>query len=109
MATIIITDGVTTSTLATQGNYPLTAKGLIDAKQICNYIDNVVYDDEDSARAALGVLPDRDAILEPVLSGKYAAVVYDLTCPDSGQYLTAEQVRDGVRHLELGSSWAEVR
>ena len=32
MATIIITDGVTTSTLATQGNYPLTAKGLIDAK-----------------------------------------------------------------------------
>lgn len=109
MATIIITDGVTTSTLATQGNYPLTAKGLIDAKQICNYIDNVVYDDEDSARAAFGVLPERDTILKPVIDGKYAAVVYDLTCPDSEQYLTAEQVRDGVRHLEIGSSWAEVK
>lgn len=109
MATIIITDGVTTSTLATQGNYPLTAKELIDAKQICNYIDNVVYNDEDSARAAFGVLPERDAILKPVIDGNYAAVVYDLTCPGSEQYLAAAQVRDGVRHLELGSSWAEVK
>lgn len=32
MSKIIITDGVTTSTLATQGNYPLTAKELIDTR-----------------------------------------------------------------------------
>lgn len=116
---IIVTDGVTTHSLSWGygEDSPLTKDGLLDPAKLCNgtypqISDNVVFDDQESAKEAYGSWEERDEVLRPVVEGKFAGVVYyDMHCTDP-RYLTDDEVAHGVEMLECGTDdvwiiWAD--
>lgn len=93
---------------------PLTSKGLLNVAELVMGLENspfcdALYRDYDDAEEVYGEDDELDAILQPIIDHKYAAVVYDVNCPGEEVYLTEEQVRDGVEqfNLDMDSVWVE--
>lgn len=116
MATIYVrkNGAVNELSLGEYDRLPLTSKGLLNVAELVMGLENppfydAIYRDYDDAMEVYGEDDDLDAILEPVVSGKYAAVIYDVNCPGEEVYLTASQVRDGVEKFsfDMDSVWVE--
>lgn len=93
---------------------PLTTKGLINVAELVMGLANppfydAIYRDYEDATEVYGEDEDLDAILQPVIDHKYAAVVYNVNCPGEEVYLTESQVRDGVEQFsfDMDSVWVE--
>ena len=93
---------------------PLTSKGLLNVAELVMGLErpiffDAIYRDYDDAMEAYGEDDDLDAILQPVVDRKYAAVIYDANCPGEEVYLTESQVRDGVEQFSfnMDSVWVE--
>lgn len=116
MATIYVRKNGNTFELGL-GEYdrlPLTSKGLLNVAELIMGLErpiffDAIYRDYDDAMEVYGEDDDLDAILQPVIDHKYAAVVYNVNCPGEEVYLTASQVRDGVEKLnfDMDSVWVE--
>lgn len=93
---------------------PLTSKGLLNVAELVMGLENspfydALYRDYDDAKEVYGENNELDAILQPIIDRKYAAVVYDVNCPGEEVYLTESQVRDGVEQFsfDMDSVWVE--
>ncbi len=116
MATIYVRKNGETYELAL-GEYdrlPLTSKGLLNVAELVMGLanppfDGALYRDYDDAMEVYGEDDELDAILQPIIDRKYAAVVYDVNCPGEEVYLTESQVRDGVEQFsfDMDSVWVE--
>ncbi len=93
---------------------PLTSKGLLNVAELVMGLENspfydALYRDYDDAKEVYGENNELDAILQPIIDRKYAAVVYDVNCPGEEVYLTESQVNDGVEQFsfDMDSVWVE--
>lgn len=93
---------------------PLTNKGLLNVAELVMGLErpiffDAIYRDYDDAMEVYGEDDELDAILQPIIDRKYAAVIYDVNRPGEEVYLTDSQVRDGVEQFsfDMDSVWVE--